>query len=122
MLLDKPVATLSYGQRQRIAIARALIVKPELIIFDEAVSALDVSVRAQVLDLIADISARRDLSFLFISHDLTVVRSVTDRILVMKEGEIVEQGDTETVFTAPRHAYTKALLAAAPQLPDLQEA
>lgn len=103
----------SGGQRQRIAIARAVILRPDLIILDEPTSALDMSVQAQVIDLLRDLQARYGLSYLFISHDLRVVRALADELIVMKDGVIVEQGPAALIFAQPKQDYTKALLAAA---------
>jgi peptide/nickel transport system ATP-binding protein len=113
---DKYPHEFSGGQRQRLAIARALVIEPELIVLDEATSALDVSIRARILDLLADLATRRGLAYLFIAHDLALVRAVADRVYVMQAGRIVEHGPAERLFTSPAEAYTQSLLAASPDL------
>ena len=107
----------SGGQRQRIGIARSLIVEPDFIIADEPISALDVSIRAQVLNLLSDLQKKRDLTYLFIAHDLSVVRFICDRIAVIRKGKLVELAESEELFRHPLHPYTQALLSAIPQ-PD----
>ncbi len=109
----------SGGQRQRIGVARALIMRPEFIVADEPISALDVSIRAQVLNLLSELQKKRNLTYLFISHDLSVMRFICDRIAVIHKGSLVELADTETLFAHPLHPYTRALLSAIP-LPDPQ--
>jgi microcin C transport system ATP-binding protein len=103
----------SGGQRQRIAIARVMVLKPRFVVLDEPTSALDMSVQAQIVDLLRDLQNQHGLAYLFISHDLKVVRALSDEVIVMRDGKVVEQGSAKQIFEAPREPYTKALIAAA---------
>ena len=103
----------SGGQRQRIAIARAMVLKPELVILDEPTSALDMSVQSQIVDLLLDLQQRHQLAYLFISHDLKVIRALSDEIMVMQQGKIVEYGNAKQILEAPQETYTQELMAAA---------
>jgi oligopeptide/dipeptide ABC transporter ATP-binding protein len=116
-LINRYPHELSGGQNQRVGIARAMILKPKLVICDEAVSALDVSIRAQIIDLLIQLQKEMGLAMIFISHDLAVVREISHRVLVLYLGRVMELADRDRIWQAPQHPYTKALLSAAP-IPD----
>jgi oligopeptide/dipeptide ABC transporter ATP-binding protein len=116
-LINRYPHELSGGQNQRVGIARAMILRPKLVICDEAVSALDVSIRAQIVDLLIQLQKEMGLSMIFISHDLAVVREISHRVLVLYLGRVMELADRDRIWQAPQHPYTKALLSAAP-IPD----
>ena len=111
----------SGGQRQRIAIARALALNPEVIICDEAVSSLDVSIQTQIIELLLELKEKHSLSYLFVAHDLPVIKDLADRVIVMKSGKIVEEGDVKEIFNNPKQIYTKKLLEASPSLEKIYE-
>ena len=111
--MDRYPHEFSGGQRQRIAIARAMVLEPRFVVLDEPTSALDMSVQAQIVDLLRDLQTKRGLAYLFISHDLRVVRALASDIIVMREGKVVEAGPATDIFAVPQDAYTKALFAAA---------
>ena len=111
--MDRYPHEFSGGQRQRIAIARAMALDPSFVLLDEPTSALDMSVQAQIVDLLRALQAKRRLAYLFISHDLRVVRALANFVIVMRDGKVVEEGPAEAIFEAPRSEYTKALIAAA---------
>jgi microcin C transport system ATP-binding protein len=115
-MLDRYPHEFSGGQRQRIAIARALVLRPKVLILDEPTSALDVSVQAQLIELLHTLQARTGMAYVFISHDLRVIRAMADEVIVMKDGRLREAGPTEAILTAPQDPYTKALIAAAFEL------
>ncbi len=111
--MDRYPHEFSGGQRQRIAIARALVLKPRFLVLDEPTSALDMSVQAQIVELLRDLQHRHGLAYMFISHDLKVVRALANTVIVMRDGKVVEQGPAERIFEAPETDYTRALMAAA---------